>query len=529
MIVRELIATFGIEVDPKGFKQAESQITNFGNKVKSFLGGLGAAYVANSIKNFIQEQINAADQISKTAERLGVSSKFLQEYSFAADLAGVSQGELNTSLGFFTRQLGGAASGSNEAKKALSELGVTDFKNTENALLQLADGLEKIPTQTQKANKLAKVFGKTGANMFTLFKGGRKEIEKTIERFRRLGGAIGGDTLKQSEEFNDNLTVMGYALKAVANGFITNFLPTFTKFTDKLIKGAEIIIGFVKNSNALTAAFIALGIVMAPLALKALAIVAPFAALVLIIDDLLTLFAGGDSLIGDFIDSIFGVGAAANTVKYLKEQWEIFTSALQNPQTIEYLKNLAMILGIVLLPIILALIAPILLLALKIGLVVGAVAALFYGIKKLAENWESIKQVFIDIGQSISDTFDNIKNKFIAMKDFISNGIQELKGIISSGVDFLIPDFIQNAFKGSASGGAATTPPPLSSPALGSTPASSFNNTANNKVNVTINAGSNSSADDIANKTSEAIRNALEQERRNTFESWRQTIPATAG
>ena len=200
---------------------------------------------------------------------------------------------------------------------------------------------------------------------------------------------------------------------------------------------------------------------------------------------------------------------------------------MKDPATIEYLKNLAIIIGTVLLPVVLAITAPFIILATKIGVVVAAVGTLIYAIKKLAENWDVIGAAFSSVGESIQATFDNIQKRFISMKDFIVNGIKELGNVITNGVNFLIPDFIQNAFKGpSASTG--TMPSSISNPALNNSGMSGFNNTSNNKVNITINADSTSNGEDIATKSAEAVRKIMEEERRATFEAWRQVAPAGA-
>ena len=52
------------------------------------------------------------------------------------------------------------------------------------------------------------------------------------------------------------------------------------------------------------------------------------------VDDLITMFEGGDSVIGFFLDQLFGVGASKSIVKSVKAAWVDLVAGIQNAITI---------------------------------------------------------------------------------------------------------------------------------------------------------------------------------------------------
>jgi hypothetical protein len=79
---------------------------------------------------------------------------------------------------------------------------------------------------------------------------------------------------------------------------------------------------------SLTAVVVALAAIWAILNIEIILVVAVFALIVIAIDDIYTAFTGGKSVIGDFIDSIFGVGTTEQVVSQLKDNFNNLMVAL---------------------------------------------------------------------------------------------------------------------------------------------------------------------------------------------------------
>jgi hypothetical protein len=102
-------------------------------------------------------------------------------------------------------------------------------------------------------------------------------------------------------------------------------LPIAERMAEVAIKVIDFFEDLAKNTQVVEVAFA----VLAPVAAAAawsltapfLPAIALFAAIVLIVEDLITMFQGGDSVIGRFIDSMGGAGTAAAIVETLKDAW----------------------------------------------------------------------------------------------------------------------------------------------------------------------------------------------------------------
>lgn len=96
MIIKELLARLGFEVDDKGLKEF-NQVLGEVAKGMAAVVGAGVA-VAGTLGAVAVATANAGDQAAKGAQRTGTTVEEYQRLSFAAEKAGVSQQQLEASL-----------------------------------------------------------------------------------------------------------------------------------------------------------------------------------------------------------------------------------------------------------------------------------------------------------------------------------------------------------------------------------------------------------------------------------------------
>jgi hypothetical protein len=86
-----------------------------------------------------------------------------------------------------------------------------------------------------------------------------------------------------------------------------------------------------------------IGFVLLPVILQILPFfliwAAAIATVVLVVDDLLTLFEGGDSVIGRFLDEMFGIGTAARVAAFVQRAWAAFIVWIRT-QAIPFIQRL---------------------------------------------------------------------------------------------------------------------------------------------------------------------------------------------
>jgi hypothetical protein len=327
--IRELVASFGLEFDDKGSKKLDTSIGGAVDK----LGGLGAALAgiagAAGIGVVIHEVIHLGSEINDMSLQLGVNAQELQRWQFAAGLAGVDAGTLSTSIRKLQQNASGAAGGSKELTAGFESIGVSvrdasgQLKTGDQLLNETSIGLSQMTNDTERVALATKLFGRAGAKLIPLFKEGAHGIAEMKAEADELGGVLGDDLIKASDEAGDNIDRMAFASRGLKVQIANLLMPAIVRMTGAMVKGAKWFNEFTQKTNVLKIVLAAVGAV----AIKtAFALITPFipalllmGAYILIVDELWTTFTGGDSIISRTIDLLFGVGATKAAIEAVTE------------------------------------------------------------------------------------------------------------------------------------------------------------------------------------------------------------------
>jgi len=166
-------------------------------------------------------------------------------------------------------------------------------------------------------------------------KQGKAGIAGLLDEYEQLGGGYTKDAIEKSKEFEKAQARLGLVQTGLASVISSKLLPVLTKITEWATKAVGWFSKMVRGSNLVQAAMITLGaaatyfaIQMAIASAPVLLIAAAVGALILVVDDLIALFNGDRSLIGDTMDKIFGKGTSSEFVKDLKDAWIGFKAVL---------------------------------------------------------------------------------------------------------------------------------------------------------------------------------------------------------
>lgn len=199
---------------------------------------VGTAIVAagTAMAYMTKKSIDNMDNLAKQAQMAGVTTESLSALAYAADLAGVSQDGLVTSMARLSKGMSDAAIGTGEAIKGFNALNI-DYKNlesTDEALLQISEKFSQLADGTNKTAIAISLFGRSGAQLIPFLNGGRDGVEKLRIEAEKLGLVIGGDTSKSAEVFNDSLTQLGSIFTGLTNQIATAALPMLNSITQAL-------------------------------------------------------------------------------------------------------------------------------------------------------------------------------------------------------------------------------------------------------------------------------------------------------
>src|SRR3546814_6151207 len=91
--------------------------------LKTAFVGMAGLLAFDQFASLAKAGLDYASSLGEVAMQLGVSTRALQEYRYAASQAGIEQDEMDKALEQLTRRLGDAAQGVKEPLEALERLG----------------------------------------------------------------------------------------------------------------------------------------------------------------------------------------------------------------------------------------------------------------------------------------------------------------------------------------------------------------------------------------------------------------------
>lgn len=214
---------------------------------------IGTAIVAGATAAAValKAAIDRADELSKTAQKIGVTTESLSTLAYAAKLADVELTALQGGLNRLTRAQQGAQEGNEKLVSLFKALGV-EFENadgtlrgTDETFRDLAKALDRLPDGATKTAAAIELMGRSGANLIPL----TKNLEEAEQRARDLGLELSTETGKSAEEFNDQLEDLKLMVVSLATSVAADLLPDLvdlvTAFSDGIREGG----GFAQTGS----------------------------------------------------------------------------------------------------------------------------------------------------------------------------------------------------------------------------------------------------------------------------------------
>ncbi|MEM7301921.1 MAG: hypothetical protein AAF468_12615 [Pseudomonadota bacterium] len=241
----------------KGLDRLERKVKG----VAKAVAAAGAAMAASLSTAFVG-LAKHADDMTKTAQKIGIPVEELSKLAHAADLSGVSFQSLQNAVGRLSQNITDSITGmATEGSRALESLGIS-LKDASGATRStseiIGDIAERFSTMRDGSEKTAiamRVFGRAGRDMIPLLNQGRDGLRAMTDEAQRLGLDLTQRTGQAAERFNDNLTRMGAALRGVGLIALERIAPAMAALTDRLV-AATTQGGMLENvANVLAGAF----------------------------------------------------------------------------------------------------------------------------------------------------------------------------------------------------------------------------------------------------------------------------------
>jgi uncharacterized protein with GYD domain len=338
MALRELFAVFGVDFDAKALNEGASAVEGTFSQIQKLGQLVTAAWFTHGIYEFAAGVADFADELTDTGAAVGMNARELLAWRTTASSVGVGAEQLRAVFGAFARNVDAANTGNADTRKAFDDLGVSisqtgdDARSTSAILANTLTEIAQIEDPTARAALAMRLLGEQGARLLPAFEGGSQGLEDMQVVIEELFGGDLEEAARQADELERQTALWDLSLQALKTTIGLELLPNVT---DMVRKSADAIRGFQELTKGTHVVELALGILGAAGAAAGLRMLIPFlpaigmfllvaaaiGIVVLVVDDLIALFTGGRSVIGEFIDSMLGVGSAQNAVWNAKAAW----------------------------------------------------------------------------------------------------------------------------------------------------------------------------------------------------------------
>lgn len=215
------------------------------------LGALGGAASLGGLALEAKQAIDAADGLGKMAQKVGVSVESLSALEYAGKLSDVSLDQLGTGLKKLSVNLNEVATNADgDAAAAFKSIGVSvkdasgNLRNADEVFADVAEAFAGMKDGAGKTALAVAIFGKAGADLIPMLNAGADGLREMRGEAEALGLVFTGDTAKQAEAFNDNLTRLAEASRGFGNEVATIVLPTLGALSQEFVDAAKEGTGF---------------------------------------------------------------------------------------------------------------------------------------------------------------------------------------------------------------------------------------------------------------------------------------------
>lgn len=205
---------------------------------------LVAAFSIGATVAFVKAQAQAADQMAKTADRLGVTTERLQALRFAARSAGAGVDVLDLALNEAQKRLSLAATtGSGEAANWIKRLNLDINELRRLAPDQLfqryAKEIANLKNNGDRFNATQALMGESATKLINLFSAGDSAFQRAAEDIKALGIELTRVDAAQIEQANIAVDRLRVVSEGVAQQIAVVLSPYIQEFANNLLDASK--------------------------------------------------------------------------------------------------------------------------------------------------------------------------------------------------------------------------------------------------------------------------------------------------
>lgn len=232
-------------------KGMSKSLDGFASSLKTIGAGIAGFVSGAAIAGFtglaigIKKTVDSMDELSKSAQKVGLTTEELSKLAYAGDLADVSLETLTSSLGKLTKAQAAALDTSSKTAEVFDALGIAvknadgSLRSSGDVLGDFAEAFKDLGGSPEAVAAGFQIFGRSFQELIPLLKDGRQGIKDAGDELESFGGVISTQAGKAAEEFNDNLTRLKTQFSAIFAQIAAQLLPSLQDLSADLARVAK--------------------------------------------------------------------------------------------------------------------------------------------------------------------------------------------------------------------------------------------------------------------------------------------------
>ena len=239
----------------KEIEKTTEKAENSGSKIGSAFGSIakGAVAVGTAVVGaattlgagafkMATDTSNAADEIDKMSQKIGMSRTAYQEWDYVLSQNGMDISKLETGVKTLTAQMDKAASGSGDAADMFKQLGIEvtnadgSLRSQEEVFNETIAALQNVGNETERARLATQLFGKSGTELAPLLNQSTESVAALKDKAHELGMVMSDETIDAGVKFNDTMDTLKRSFSGAMAQLGGAVIPLVQKFAD-LIQG----------------------------------------------------------------------------------------------------------------------------------------------------------------------------------------------------------------------------------------------------------------------------------------------------
>jgi hypothetical protein len=219
------------------FAEAASHAAPLAAALLGVAVALGALYTVKRILAFGEAMGEAAEDIEKMSQRLGMSAQEAQKWNAVGAQVHMSNQQMSSGFTRLERSMFMAANGGKQQAAVFKEMkiSVNDLKSPTEAVLAIADRFKDMPDGPKKTAMAMQLMGRTGAQMIPILNEGSEGLREMMKVADETGSVMSDQLVGAGLAVDEQFDTMHLATQGLKNILFEALAPAIHAVVSALV------------------------------------------------------------------------------------------------------------------------------------------------------------------------------------------------------------------------------------------------------------------------------------------------------